>query len=359
MADLTHSFDVAIVGGGPGGASCAAFCASAGMRTLLIERTRFPREKVCGDCLNPAAWPVLERLGISDQVFALEHARLEGVDFVGCDDRTLRIPLPDSAFPAIAVRRRDLDQLLLQRAEACGAEIIQEVTVSRVRSEAHGQEERWEIQTPGATFRARSLVAADGRNSSVLRSLGHLPPSRRDRAGLQTHLPLPAGMGRRVRMRFRPEGYCGLADIGGGEANLCLVARPERLEALKAWAAEAFQFAADPAWRAITPLSRAPIAPRRGNLLLVGDAARVVEPFTGEGIYYALATGELAARALASGALDSYPSEHAALYRGRLWINQMAKAACLYPNAATTLLQVARWRPELLGMLTRKVMNGL
>src|SRR6266513_315861 len=47
-------FDVAIVGGGPAGSSCAAFCALAGLRTVVLEREKFPREKVCGDCLNPS-----------------------------------------------------------------------------------------------------------------------------------------------------------------------------------------------------------------------------------------------------------------------------------------------------------------
>src|SRR5204863_21120 len=53
--------DVAIVGGGPAGSTCAAFCAAAGLRTLVLEREKFPRDKVCGDCINPAGWPVLPR----------------------------------------------------------------------------------------------------------------------------------------------------------------------------------------------------------------------------------------------------------------------------------------------------------
>jgi flavin-dependent dehydrogenase len=59
------TFDVAIVGAGPAGATCAAHCAAAGLRTLLLERALFPREKVCGDCLNPACWPLLDRLHLS------------------------------------------------------------------------------------------------------------------------------------------------------------------------------------------------------------------------------------------------------------------------------------------------------
>ena len=60
-----ETFDVAIVGGGPAGSSCAAFCAAAGLRTVVIEREKFPREKVCGDCVNPAGLPILQRLGLA------------------------------------------------------------------------------------------------------------------------------------------------------------------------------------------------------------------------------------------------------------------------------------------------------
>src|SRR5437773_11663045 len=70
-------FDVAIVGGGPAGSSCAAFCAHAGVQTIVLEREKFPREKVCGDCLNPACWPVLERLDLAQHVRALPQANLD------------------------------------------------------------------------------------------------------------------------------------------------------------------------------------------------------------------------------------------------------------------------------------------
>jgi hypothetical protein len=120
-------------GGGPGGATCAAFSARSGLRTILLERSRFPRDKVCGDCLNPAAWPILDRLEVSAEVRRLAHAQLAAVDFVGCDDQVITYPLSGSAVPEIAVRRRDLDSVLLQRASDCGAEVRQETPVTAVR----------------------------------------------------------------------------------------------------------------------------------------------------------------------------------------------------------------------------------
>src|ERR1043166_5859591 len=82
--------DVAIVGAGPAGSVCAAFCAAAGLRVALIEREKFPREKVCGDCINPACLPVWQELGLRDQIQGLPHAIANAVDFVTIGGRTVR-----------------------------------------------------------------------------------------------------------------------------------------------------------------------------------------------------------------------------------------------------------------------------
>src|SRR5213593_4381328 len=109
-------FDVAIVGGGPAGSSCAAFCAAAGLRTVIVEREKFPREKVCGDCLNPACWPVLRRLELSERVRALPHAKLEQVEFIAINGRRVIVDLPAGDEGEISVKRSLFDDLLLTRA---------------------------------------------------------------------------------------------------------------------------------------------------------------------------------------------------------------------------------------------------
>jgi flavin-dependent dehydrogenase len=100
-------------------------------------------------------------------------------------------------------------------------------------------------------------------------------------------------------------------------------------------------------------------------VFFIGDAARVVEPFTGEGIYYALASGELAARFIPrrierkndAAVMPQFIREHRALYRGRLWINRLARAAVLSPRVASAFVPLARNQPSLLRLLTAKVVR--
>src|SRR5437763_14159986 len=115
--------DCAIVGAGPAGSSCAAFCAAAGLRTLLLEREKFPREKVCGDCINPACSPALERLEVSEQVRNLPHSVLDAVEFIAINGRKLRVDLPRGDRSEIAIKRSAFDNLLLNRARALGADV--------------------------------------------------------------------------------------------------------------------------------------------------------------------------------------------------------------------------------------------
>src|SRR5213592_4572245 len=108
-------FDVAIVGGGPAGSSCAAFCARAGLRTLVLERENFPREKVCGDCLNPSCWPVLERLDLVQRLLDLPHSKLASVEFIAIDGHVVNIDLPTGDGCELSVKRSLFDDLLLKR----------------------------------------------------------------------------------------------------------------------------------------------------------------------------------------------------------------------------------------------------
>jgi menaquinone-9 beta-reductase len=357
------SFDVAIVGGGPAGSTCAAFCAVAGLRTLVLERERFPREKVCGDCINPACWPVLERLQVAESVRALPHSDLESVDFIAIDGTTVRVALPLTRRREIAVKRSLFDNVLLDRARQLGSEVRDATTVSALEKNSSGI---WRVTTHEANLKARVVIAADGRNSTIARLRNLLPRAQRERIALQTHIPLPPDFGKRVVLQFLKQGYSGQAPVNDSELNLCLVAKPVDMAALKEWALKRFALSRDHPWRTITPLTRAALRPGHENVFLIGDAARVVEPFTGEGIYYALRSGELAAAAVAKiirgrdgqAPFQEFEREHAAIYRGRLWINRMARAAVLSPRIASIFVHLAQIEPAALRLLTGRIVRS-
>jgi geranylgeranyl reductase family protein len=356
-----ETFDVAIVGGGPAGSSCAAFCALAGLRTLVLEREKFPREKVCGDCLNPSCWPVLERLDLAQQVRDLPHSRLDSVEFIAIGGHNVIIDLPTSDDCEISLKRSLFDDLLLRRARELGVQICEEATVTALAYNGD-----WKIATVhGETFLARVLIGADGRNSTVARLRNLMPRLARERVALQAHIPLPRNFGKRVVLQFLREGYSGQAPVNETELNLCLVGTPPTISRLRHWAERHFDITTSHPWRTITPLTRSPVPCAHKDLLFIGDAARVVEPFTGEGIYYALGSGELAANAITKIirgedrqlALREFIRASAEMYRGRLWINRLARAAVLAPRVGAFFVQAARFDPAILKVLTAKIVS--
>ena len=355
-------FDVVIVGGGPAGSSCAAFCALAGLRTVVLEREKFPREKVCGDCLNPSCWPVMGRLGVTQEVLGLPHSNLSAVEFISIDGHKVIVDLPSGADGEISVKRSLFDDLLLGHARDLGAEVREQTTVTALSRNGD-----WRIETaPGETFHARILIGADGRNSTVARLCNLLPRPARERVALQAHVPLPQDFGDRVVLQFLAEGYSGQAPVNETELNLCLVGTASSISILRHWASRQFQLPADQQWRSVTPLTRSPLPCACENLFFIGDATRVVEPFTGEGIYYALRSGELAADTVMKildgeerqPALREFARAYAEMYRGRLWINRLARAAVLRPHLGSSFIRAGRVNRSVLHLLTAKIASA-
>jgi flavin-dependent dehydrogenase len=347
-------YDVIVVGAGPAGATAGSLTARAGLSTLLLERAIFPRDKVCGDCLNPGCWEVFEELGVTHRVAALPQCRPRVVHFVDSSGSALSMPFGTSGRGMAAIRRRDLDQVLLNRAIELGAEVRFRETVQTVRP-------GWRVTTDQTALESKYLVAADGRNSTVARSLGHSPASRRDRIALQTHFSHRSEP--HIALEIHQAGYVGRAMVSEQEMNLCLVCPPANRETFQQKAQVRFGLNHDHPWLTVAPLARKPIRSSMPGLFYVGDAGRVVEPFTGEGIFYALLTGRLAAQAIlreepSARSAAGFQKDSAQVYRGRLWINLLAKYAVLKPVAGDTLLRAFRQQPAVLQYLINRVLIG-
>lgn len=319
--------DVVIIGAGPAGTTCAALLARKGISVLLCDKASFPREKICGDCINPRCWDFFTLLGIADEV-AANSENVTGVKIAGRSGHVLDVPLNNNlsharTAPFIAIKRCKLNSLLLNRAIADGA-TFQEATIIESIHYRKGDEDLWQIclKKKGncETFNVSCgiLIGADGRNSRVAKLLhgiddedGRLKEASSDRIGVQCTVKRSDTMSLTVLMVLFDGGYAGIVGVNPTESNVAMVVS-RSLARLALTDVESFidntihsnQHARNtiPRLEIIGDIRTAfPITPRSNNkhfssAYLIGDARHTTEPFTGEGIFFAMQDGVLTAQ---------------------------------------------------------------
>lgn len=303
-----QSYDALVVGAGPAGSATAIHLARGGARVLLVDRARFPRDKPCGGGLTGRA------LGQApcDVTPVVEHV----VDRFRLRLRFGRQFERASADPLILMtQRRRLDHHLLEHAAAAGADVHDGVRVTDIDVTDEGVA----ATVDGATVTARTLVGADGANGVVARETGlggqivhgvalegnvswdAIDPARYESTAV-VELGQPAGGYGWV---FPKGDHANLGVGGWGHQGPALREHLQRLAA-----------AHDVPRDALTdvrghrlPMRRLGAAtPSRGRVLLVGDAAGLVDPLSGDGMYEAFTSARLAAEAILAGDLDRYPA---------------------------------------------------
>jgi geranylgeranyl reductase family protein len=307
------AYDVVIVGAGPAGASAALAARRAGASVLLLDRADFPRDKACGDGIAPHAVDVLTGLGVPHVVDG--YAPVSALRLVGPGGGQVARPLPR---PAYTVPRKVFDARLVAAATDAGAELRRH-TVRRL-------EERGDRVVVDGEFIAGAVVGADGAGSMVRRALGFAPnPDGHLAIAMRGYAPARP----EVEQLIVTSGdgwpaYAWSFPIGDGRANIgygeVLRGRPlsrahltERMAALLP--------GLDPATVTGLRAHHLPLSTRRpgagrGRMVLAGDALSLINPFTGEGIFYAVLSGALAGEAAAAG--GSVSGRYAAALRRRL-----------------------------------------
>ncbi len=313
--------DVIVVGAGPAGSSVGFHLATAGLDVLVLEKTSFPREKVCGDGLTPRAVKALAAMGVPFTGEGWQRHR--GLRIIGGGGR-IELDWPDlSSYPGYGLvrARTDFDQLLARHAEKAGARVLEGVNVDGpVLDDRNGRIVGVSTKD-GQQYRAPLVVAADGNSSRLSVAMGlHKRDDRPMGVAVRTYYTSPrhddeyleAWLDLWDGSSLLP-GYGWIFGMGDGTSNVGLgllntssgFGDIDYRVMLRKWLATmppewGFQEEnrTQPIRGAALPMgfNRTPHYTR--GLLLAGDAGGMVNPFNGEGIAYALESGELAARVI-------------------------------------------------------------
>ena len=337
---ISPCWDVVVVGAGPAGALAAHGLASRGVRVLLVEQRLFPRWKVCGACLSPQALAALKTAGLGNLVAAQGGLPLERLQLGVAG---LVSPLALGAGRVLS--RSRLDQALLEAAVAVGATVMTG-TRAVLGAAATGLEPDREVVLQKGTTRwsvsAKVVLIAAGLSHRAIDNEAEISTSiePHSRIGAGCVLPgeaaeLPPGV---LQMAVGHGGYVGLVRVESGEINLaCAFDRPmlgsgggAALLCQKILAEAGFATLPglkESAWQLTAALSRHTIPLAGHRLLLLGDAAGYVEPFTGEGMGWAL-TSSLAALPLVLRGLENWDGAIETEWRRlhRRWVAQKQKS---------------------------------
>jgi menaquinone-9 beta-reductase len=377
-------YDLIVVGGGPAGSACAITVARLGVKVLLLEKDRFPRQKVCGEFVSPESLGLLHGLlkngvlnhellknGWPKNAPLNEHLPQYGwfssapkilSSRIFLDNKSLTLPVSP---PAQTIPRFDLDPALFHAAQNCGVNAQEGVAVSEVR-----RDDLFHVVTAEKIYSARAVINATGRWSKLTQF---------DVAGKEKWLGLKAHFTessppQSVDLYFFPGGYCGVTPVSSNAVNACAMVRSDVAHTLdEVFAREPHLSERSRAWQPLfatvttSPLYFREPETESNGMLLAGDSAGFIDPFAGDGISLALQSGTLAAESIVpflrgNCSMEQAHRQYSAAYRKRFnpafrnaarlrtalaaprWVRSTALAFAALPGVGKMLVRGTRAR---------------
>jgi menaquinone-9 beta-reductase len=389
MIAANQEFDLVVVGAGVAGAAVAILASQQALSVLLVEAQRFPREKVCGGCLNQRAQKFLRSIGLDDEIKSAGAISINRLHVqIGKQDSQWTVPA------MLSVRRSTLDQKLVYHGVKSGVTFLEGTRAKIQRFDPASIDSNRvvvlkNVRDPNdsVSVQCKMVVVASGLTRGSLADSESWPARVMSGSRVGVHALVPRervpevfssatnGMGATLHMLVGSTGYIGICDTDGGLVDLAAAIDPSVIRGTKSVSVAVAQllnkcgvetsFIEGLDWQSTPPLTRRSECVASHGVFLVGDAAGYVEPFTGEGMSWAFKGAEALVPLLFQATLNG--NAFTAEKEWNLWItkhrnhrqriSRWVARQSRRTEGAKWVMRVCNWMPPIRNRLLQSIMT--
>lgn len=361
-------YDVIVIGASLAGTSAALSFRKTGHSVLMLDKTRFPRQKVCGEFLSPSLWPWFEEMGLKEKILESGFHSVEKAVLYSPRGRTVKIQFEE---PALGLSRYCLDQILLDTAKERGAVVKEGCLVTEKTQETGG----WALKViksesnSAEIFYGRKVIDASGKPAVSRKKM----KTENEMLGFQAHFENAEGVDHLLELYFFREGYGGIVRVESGSANACFLLQkkdvpihlvPGNSGEFMKWVFERHPVLKEHMGHAVLHgdlhttgaliygLKTAQISGQ--NLINVGDALGVIDPFFGQGMTVAIQTGWMSGQCADAHEFALWVQKN---LRQRFWLAKVLRKTVRYNQVLEMVFSILG-RSDSMGQFLFKVAHG-